>query len=135
MSLEGFSKRVSARVLIIDSGKILLIKRFKHGRLYYVIPGGGVEKGESPKDAAIREAKEETNLDVEIGNILFRNEDELSIGLFFLASSFSGVPKFIGPELRRASEQNSYDLEWKKLNMLSELDVIPSMVKELLQSL
>ncbi|TFG18062.1 MAG: NUDIX hydrolase [Promethearchaeota archaeon] len=52
-----------------DEGSIVLIKRkYPPYKDYFALPGGGVEKGETPKKAVIREIKEETNLDVEIQN-------------------------------------------------------------------
>ena len=54
---------------IIDDnkGNIILIKRkYPPYKDYYALPGGAVEKGENPKQAVIREVKEETNLDIEV---------------------------------------------------------------------
>ena len=42
--------------------KILLIHRWKNGQEYFVIPGGTIELGEGPLEAALREMKEEVNL-------------------------------------------------------------------------
>lgn len=50
-------------IIETDEGKIILIKR-KNEPLGWAIPGGFVDYGESLEDAAIREAKEETSLDV-----------------------------------------------------------------------
>ncbi len=58
--------RLTAAMLVEHEGKILLGKRNKvNAQDHWVIPGGGVEYGETTKEAAIRELKEETNLDVE----------------------------------------------------------------------
>lgn len=53
-------------VFVFDKSrkKILLIKR--RDIPVWVIPGGGIEKGETPRQAAIREAKEESGFDVKI---------------------------------------------------------------------
>jgi len=50
-------------IIEIDKGKIILIKR-KNDPVGWAIPGGFVDYGESLEKAAIREAKEETSLDV-----------------------------------------------------------------------
>ena len=59
--------RIGSAVLVEKDGKFLLGKRNKKNyKDKWVIPGGGVEWGETIEQAAIREIKEETNLDVEI---------------------------------------------------------------------
>jgi ADP-ribose pyrophosphatase YjhB (NUDIX family) len=50
-------------IIIEKDGKIVLIKR-KNFPKGWAIPGGFVRYGESVEDAAIREAKEETNLKI-----------------------------------------------------------------------
>jgi 8-oxo-dGTP diphosphatase len=73
---------VGAGVVIVKDCRIVLIKRGNEpSKGKWTIPGGLVELGETVEDAAIREAKEETCLDVEnpqlidvVGNI-DRDED------------------------------------------------------------
>ncbi len=52
-------------IIIEVDGKIVLVKR-KNPPYGWALPGGFVEYGESYEEAAIREAKEETGLDVEL---------------------------------------------------------------------
>jgi len=52
-------------IIEIESKGIVLIKR-KNPPYGWAIPGGFVDYGESLGEAALREAKEETNLDVEL---------------------------------------------------------------------
>jgi ADP-ribose pyrophosphatase YjhB (NUDIX family) len=52
-------------IIEIESKEIVLIKR-KNPPYGWAIPGGFVDYGESLEEAAVREAKEETNLDVKI---------------------------------------------------------------------
>lgn len=60
------------QALIVEKDSVLLIKHREHktGRAYWVIPGGGLNDGESETECVIREAREETNLDVEIERLL-----------------------------------------------------------------
>ena len=66
-------RRPSARGIIIKNGKVAMI----HSEMYdyYKFPGGGIEYGEEPIEAMIREVKEESGLTVipesirELGNV------------------------------------------------------------------
>jgi ADP-ribose pyrophosphatase YjhB (NUDIX family) len=55
-------------VAIIDDGRVLLTKREDFE--VWCLPGGSVEEGESLADAAKREAREETGLDVELTRLV-----------------------------------------------------------------
>ena len=54
--------RHSARSIIIKDGKVAMIHSLKYD--YYKFPGGGIENGESPVEATIRETREEAGLAV-----------------------------------------------------------------------
>ena len=47
-----------------DHGRILLVRQVQHGKWETI--GGSIEPDESPDEAAIREAKEEASIDVEL---------------------------------------------------------------------
>tara|TARA_Y100000310_G_scaffold340082_1_gene434719 strand:+ start:2314 stop:2619 length:306 start_codon:yes stop_codon:yes gene_type:complete len=55
-------KEFLSTVFIVNEGKVLL--NFNNKCQIWVPPGGHIEKNELPCDAVIREAKEETGLDV-----------------------------------------------------------------------
>ena len=51
---------------IIRDGKVLIVRRARPPAYgVFTLPGGGVEAGETLREAVIREVKEETSLDVE----------------------------------------------------------------------
>jgi len=57
--------RVGLGIIIVnDEDKILVGKRINSHAPYYSIPGGHLEEGESFEQGAIREVKEETDLDI-----------------------------------------------------------------------
>jgi 8-oxo-dGTP diphosphatase len=62
---------VGVGAIIIEDSRVLLVKR-AHPPLQaqWSIPGGALEVGEPVRDAAIREAREETGLTVEPGELL-----------------------------------------------------------------
>lgn len=58
------------RAVIIKDGKILLIKITKPDLVYWVIPGGGVEDGETNEQALIRECREELGVNIEVKDLI-----------------------------------------------------------------
>ncbi len=127
-----------SRVIIVDSNKkILFIHRNKYGEEYFLPPGGATESGETAQQAAIRETKEETNLDVILDKELFtipsvyRGED--LIGHFFLITKFSGEVKLIGPELEYINSENTFEHVWLSIDELDGKTIYPEGLKELLK--
>jgi ADP-ribose pyrophosphatase YjhB (NUDIX family) len=62
-------QRVAAYGLVLRDGKILLTRlasRISAEERWH-LPGGGVDHGEDPRDALVREIREETGLDAEVG--------------------------------------------------------------------
>ena len=58
---------VGVGAVIVQDGKLVLVKRaVEPGKGRWSIPGGAVELGEGVRDTAIREAKEECGLDIEL---------------------------------------------------------------------
>jgi 8-oxo-dGTP pyrophosphatase MutT (NUDIX family) len=58
--------RIRAGIVLIQDGNVALIERHRAGLDYFVFPGGGVDEGESPEQAAVREAMEELGVEVSI---------------------------------------------------------------------
>lgn len=57
--------------IIVDGGLVLMIRRrVSEGELMWQFPAGGIETGESPEQAAVRETLEETGLTVEAIKLL-----------------------------------------------------------------
>jgi len=88
-----------ARAVIIDGeGRVLMVKQRHEGRDIWMVPGGGIEEGENAGQAAIREAKEETGLDIEVKSLLWHVEEVSEkrgqrFVNFFLAEVKSGALK------------------------------------------
>jgi 8-oxo-dGTP diphosphatase len=72
----GQKLRVRASGILIKNDKVLLIKHNSIGKggILWAPPGGGIEFGEDAHTCLVREFKEETNLNVKVGKLLFVNE-------------------------------------------------------------
>jgi ADP-ribose pyrophosphatase YjhB (NUDIX family) len=117
-------------VLIINQDKILLFYRFKEGRTYYALPGGHVEIGENLEETAVREIKEELNLDITLDRKLWEFENQGRVEHYYLASRFSGEIKLGFPELGKLSPQNVYRPEWISLGQLVVIPLLPQSIKD-----
>ena len=109
-----------ARVFVTSSstGRVALLERRRGSETYWVVPGGGIEEGETPEEAAVREVLEELGLTVALERAVLRREDQV----FFLAY-VDGEPALVlgGPESLRVSEDNQYLPQWVTLREAAEL--------------
>lgn len=105
-------KRVSGVILKCDD-KVLLCKRAKNKSLplEWSIPSGHIEKDETPKEAAKREFKEETNIelknDLNLVGILsqYHNKDEKKKIIFVYLSE---TKKELKPNLEKAKDGHEH---------------------------
>jgi 8-oxo-dGTP diphosphatase len=125
------------RVVIVENGAVALIERRRDGRTYYVFPGGGVEPGETMREAAQREAEEELGLQVEVGQLLAEDVYEGEVNAFFAARIVGGdFGSGRGEELRAdaASPSGSYRPIWVATSKLDQLPLLPDRVASLILS-
>ncbi len=62
--------RVAAYAVIVDARGMLLAHWHDGPRAAWTLPGGGLEAGEDPADAVVREVREETGFDVVVDELL-----------------------------------------------------------------
>ena len=121
---------VGVGALIQDEERYLLIKRAAEPDAgFWSIPGGLVEIGERAEDAAVREAKEETGLDVEVIELLgvvdkiVRDEDS-RIKFHFVIVDYLVRPK--GGSLQAASD--ALEARWVKAEEIPGYELSPTLV-------
>lgn len=109
--------RERALAAIIQNGKIVMVKAEEEHRSYWTLPGGGVESCETREEAAIREAKEEANIDIKIIRYLFEGQCSAGTEHCYLAVPVGNPIVELGydPELE-ADQQILTNVEWKDMN-------------------
>lgn len=142
----SFHYRVSARGIVIKDDEILLNKF--DGGAYYNIPGGGVEQGETVRDALVREVMEETGLAVTVGDMIFVLEYEPNkcnfiygetpaISMFFrcyLDGSDEIKPPSV-PDVNPDDPSITGSAKWVEISKLKDLNYLPYIHEQLMEYL
>ena len=115
-------------VVFSARNEILLIKRGKpphYGR--WMVPGGTLEWGESLEDAAIREVREETGIDIEIETFVEIIEAITpgQDGFHFVIMDYAA--RAISGTL--AANSDALDAVWATLDSLGDYDLTPELLR------
>lgn len=117
-------------VIYNDKHEVLILKRARVNDVlpeYWDIPGGTLEEGEDPFDGAIREAKEETGLDIQKPQLFFQKsnidsgKNKQFVTLVFLAKH-SGSEVVFNPD-----EHEEY--KWITIDGISKYKTVDYLVE------
>src|SRR5574341_1734039 len=123
-------KVVAGTVFTLNGGIVLLKRGVEPALGKWVFPGGYVDRGESVRDAAIRETKEESQLDVKLGPLLNVYSYPRSPNVIVVYAA-----EVIGGELAAADESTDADvfspkqLPWHDLAFDSTRDALNDYIK------
>ena len=124
--MKGYGLTVRG-VIKNDSGEILIVKRHPKSKTdpeMWELPGGKVEKGEHFADALVREIKEETDLDVSVGDFCEAVQNDYShkrtVQLMMYLTDIEGEVKI--------SEEHT-DFMWASIDEIKTLELSTSLKK------
>ena len=127
--------------ILIENGKLLLMHRIKtvdgKTREYYVVPGGGIEEGETLEEATKRELKEEIGIDVELlsDTPLLSLKEDRGTQYFTLVKRIKGeIGTGTGPEFTDESyaDKGFYSVEMIDVKAIinGTINMVPEEIKE-----
>ncbi len=133
--MQGIDTAVKA--IIMRDNRVLILKAEDNGILWTDLPGGRMEYGESPTEALKREVREETTLDIEVGDILgawwfFRSLDGSQvICITYLCDSVGEVDITCNP-----ADEDVCSYEWVDIDDLDSLKNLPhESIKEIFRKI
>ena len=119
-------------VMVVRDNKLLLIERKKGDEpAYFVLPGGGVEAGETPSQAAAREMQEELGVEIEVKSLV-KDPEQTDRETWIVRASLTGDAQPEWQEVHKQRPDNSYRVVWAPVEQLGEMDVYPGGAVKLL---
>lgn len=131
MPVQPVEVRVRVAGIVLEQDSILLVKHRKGEHSYWMLPGGGVNPGETLHDALIREFWEETRVNIEVGDLVLVNDSIAPdhsrhvVNLHFLARIASGVPA-------TGEDERICEVAYLPIGMLPEAPMRPDFGEALL---
>lgn len=121
---DGPRVRVAAVILVGD--KIVLVRQQKGGEQYYLLPGGGVKRGETLHDAILREVREETGLECRVQSPLLISDTIAPDGSRHLVNiTFLATPVGHGTVSTRPLDEAIQGVDLVDPALLETLDLRP----------
>ena len=124
--------RVSV-IIINEKEEILLVQHKKANRLYWVLPGGRIEYGENFADCAVRELKEETNLDIKFGKVVFLSEAIAPDRSRHIINIYA-TGEVLGGEMRIGDEDMLNDVAYTPILELGKITLYPPVADKIIEA-
>ena len=96
-----------AQVVLLKGDRILLAEHRRADGSYWVLPGGAVEPGETPEQAAVREVHEETGLLIRLERHLFTDGPRDDGDIVIKRPRHTYLGSIVGGQLQECVEPES----------------------------
>ncbi len=131
MTDPGKIVRIRVSGILVDQGKLLLIAHRKNNDIYWLLPGGGVDYGESLKEALCREFYEELHVSIDVDEIALVSDsidpdgNRHVVNVCFACRYESG-------EFQLGDDERLHDFRFFTENEIRDITIYPPINNELL---
>ncbi|MFO7974938.1 MAG: NUDIX hydrolase [Candidatus Hydrogenedentota bacterium] len=122
--------RIRVATILRKDDTILLVQHVKEGHAYWLLPGGGVDFGETLAEALKREVREETGLEAEVGDIALVHDSlppdkhRHIVNIYFWGQISAGT-------LRKGDDPRLSEVRFVPIRDLISLEMIPDLREKL----
>jgi len=134
MVLHTFNQRtlkVRGAVFLFLETKLLLLRQ--NNKPFYVLPGGTLEENESTADCAVREIKEELDINIALGPLVaiseFTDAKRHVMDVAFLSSYIAGPVVWTPPH-----PENIDEIVWLSKDQLNNVEIKPASIHTFLKT-
>lgn len=122
--------RVRIAGILVENGKVLMIEQEKKGNRYWLLPGGGLDFGESFEECIKREFMEEAGIEVESEKLMFISESIAPDNSRHIVNLYFKVVKKSG-DIKIGDEEILTDIKFIAADELCNYTVYPNIKSEL----
>lgn len=125
--------RVRVAVVLPQGDRLLMVRHRKGDNRYWLLPGGGLDYGETFEQCAAREVREETGLEIEAKRVLYISEAICPEGTRHIVNVFM-LGEIKGGALQVGDEEILDGAEFVSFEDLPGLTLYPAIQETLLAS-
>jgi 8-oxo-dGTP diphosphatase len=125
--------QIRVAAVIVRDDEILLARHERNGKRYWVLPGGGVEYGETLEEALVRELMEESGFEIRVGPIRLIHDSIRPDGRRHVVN-ICFTAKIVAGKLKVGREGRLIDVRFVPLKRLPRIKLCPDVASQILKS-
>jgi ADP-ribose pyrophosphatase YjhB (NUDIX family) len=130
LSSESGKVRIRVAGILIRGNRLLLIAHKKNNEVYWLLPGGGVDYGESLHEALRREFEEELNVAIDVKDLVLVSDSIDPSGKRHVVN-ICFLCNYLGGDFVLGEDKRLHDFKFFSTEELSDITIFPPINNEL----